>query len=185
MDSLKLHLGCGKRFLTGFVHIDLDEFSHVDHVAPMHELSMIDENSVSIIYSSHALEYYDRNAVNLLLKEWKRVLKPGGECFITVPDFDSLIQVYKQSGDLSNILGPIFGRWPNVSSGETMTHMTVWNEKDLSAKLRDNGFSGIAKFDPIKFLNSIDPQYDDYSLAYFPHMDRSGIQISLALRFTK
>jgi len=185
MNEIKLHLGCGKRYLKGFTHIDIDKFSHVDHVTPMHQLEMFTDNSVSTIYSSHALEYYDRDEIDELLLEWKRVLIPNGKVYITVPDFDSLILIYQTTGLLKNVLGPIYGKWPNSLTGENIVHKTVWNEMDLSDKARLNGFINISRFDPIEYLNKIDPDYDDHSLAYFPHMDHTGIQVSLALKFFK
>ena len=185
MTELKLHLGCGKKYLVGFTHLDLDEFPHIDHIAPMHQLKMFSDNSVSTIYSSHALEYYDRDEVDQLLQEWKRVLAPKGTIYVTVPDFDALISIYRATGLLKSIIGPMYGKWPNLLTGESIAHKTVWNEKDLSEKVRVNGFTNISKFDPIEFLKKIDPDYDDYSLAYYPHMDKTGIQVSLALKFSR
>ena len=37
---LKLHLGCGKRFIPGFVHVDQVSFPHVDHVTDLRRLDM-------------------------------------------------------------------------------------------------------------------------------------------------
>jgi len=176
---MKLHLGSGRRFLQGFTHVDLEKFPHVDYVGGIDNLSQFDDYSVDEIYCSHALEYFDRYMVGSVLKEWYRVLKKGAKLYVTVPDFDALVKVYGVTSDLQKVIGPLFGRWEN--STETLYHRTVWNYVDLKNELESSGFSGVSKFDPVSYLAEIDPSFDDYSLAYFPHMDRSGIQISLAL----
>lgn len=28
---MKLHLGCNKRFIPGFVHVDLADYAHINH----------------------------------------------------------------------------------------------------------------------------------------------------------
>ena len=180
---MKLHLGCGKRFLPGFVHIDIADFSHVDFVSGIDDLSHIEDNKVSEIYSSHSFEYFDRFEAAQVLEEWNRVLIPGGALFITVPDFNSLISIYQSTGDLNAIVGPLFGRWEN--GGEYIYHKTTWDFLTLSRILRATGFEEIASFDPVIYLEEIDPNYDDYSLAFFPHNDRAGIQVSLAIRAIK
>lgn len=111
----------------GYIQIDLDKFPHVDHIAPMHKLKMFSDNSVSTIYSPHALKYYDRDEVDLLLQEWKRVLAPKGTIYVTVPDFDALISNYKATGLLKSIIGPLYGKWTNLLTGEDIAHKKVWN----------------------------------------------------------
>ena len=181
----KLHLGCGKRHLNGFMHIDIEPHEHVDVVSDIGSLTFIESNSVSEIYASHALEYYDRYEVNSVLLEWNRVLLPGGSIFVTVPNFESLIEIYKQTRSLESMIGPLFGRWKNEKNDEMIYHKTVWDFKSLSEKLSEANFCDIETFDPPSYLSKIDPVYDDYSLAYFPHMDRSGVQVSLAIRAKK
>lgn len=75
---MKLHLGCGKRHIPGFVHIDAVEFPHVDHVAAIDNLSFIPDNSCTLIYNCHVLEHFKRRDALRVLKEWNRVLAPGG-----------------------------------------------------------------------------------------------------------
>jgi predicted SAM-dependent methyltransferase len=181
----KLHLGCGKRYLLGFTHIDIEPHENVDVVSDIGDLSFIESNSVSEIYASHALEYYDRFQVNDVLREWNRVLVPGGTISVTVPDLESLIGIYMSTQNLETMIGPLFGRWKNEKNNETIYHKTVWDLQSLSSKLIEEGFCEVETFDPVEYLFSIDPNYDDYSLAFFPHMDRSGIQVSLALRGKK
>ena len=78
MSSSKLHLGCGKRFIPGFIHIDVIDYPHVDHVTSIDNLSIIDDNSIELIYNCHILEHFKRREINNVLKEWFRVLKPDG-----------------------------------------------------------------------------------------------------------
>lgn len=178
---MKLHLGSGTRTLKGFLQVDIEPWPNVDIVSDLGELTMIDNESVDEIYTSHSFEYFDAHQALIALAEWKRVLRRGGKLFISVPDFASLVKIYEETRDLSKILGPLFGRWKNLKVGETIYHRTVYDFDSLSETLRLAGFTQIELFDPVKFLSDADPHYDDYSLAYFPHMDRRGIQVSLCV----
>ncbi len=75
---MKLHLGCGERYLNGYVHVDIAEFDHIDFIRPVDDLSCFKKNTVSEIYASHVLEYFDKEYAPEVLNEWKRVLKPNG-----------------------------------------------------------------------------------------------------------
>lgn len=182
---MKLHLGCGKRQLKGFFHVDIADFPHIDFKSSVADLSFIRDSSVDQIYTSHTFEYFDRFEAVQVLAEWHRVLKRGGDIFITVPDFDKLIQIYNLTGLLQNITGPLFGRWDNSNAASPIYHKTVWNFADLKHALNFSGFVGIEEFNPKVYLNAIDPGYDDYSLAFHPHMDSLGIQVSLAIKANK
>lgn len=59
-ETIQLHVGCGKIYLPGFVHVDLRPFPHVDHVAPADKLDMFGDNSVDLIYNCHMLEHIRR-----------------------------------------------------------------------------------------------------------------------------
>ena len=104
---------------------------------------------------------------------------------MAVPDFDSLIKVYKKTGKIEKVLGPLYGQM-NIKTpqGEvTLNHKTVYNFDSLSEILYDNGFSNIRRYD---WRNTIHKDYDDHSQAYFPHMDKDrGILISLNVEATK
>lgn len=182
---MKLHLGCGKRYLPGFTHVDIENYEHIQMQSPMHNLQKVRDSSVDEIYSSHAFEYYDRELARIVLIEWLRVLKPGGQLYLSVPDFGALLAIYKSTGNLKSILGPLFGRWHNEKLNSTIYHKTVYDKKDLFDLLLVVGFEKVSTFDPIVYLNTISAEYDDYSLAFHPHMDKNGIQVSLTLTAIK
>ena len=179
---VKLHLGCGKRYLSGWTHVDIDGYDHIDARSSIDDLTAFSDATVSQIYCSHALQYLDRLQARLALKEWYRVLVPDGWLHVAVPDFSALITIFARSSNLDAILGPLFGRMAIGESQDHIYHKTVWDEQSLRSLLATSGFKNIDTYDPIAFLqNQSGVEFDDHSLAFYPHMDRNGIQVSICL----
>ena len=62
---MKLHLGCGERYLPGWKHLDARKFPHVDYVTDkLDKLNMFADNSVEEIYACHVLEHFPRTEMN-------------------------------------------------------------------------------------------------------------------------
>ena len=182
---MKLHLGCGARnFGEDWIHIDgsgRDEgadqripgqFSHIAHYDI--ERLPFEENSCDLLYSSHTIEYFDRDQIQDLLAEWRRVLKPGGTLRVAVPDFSATCTLYREGKwVLDNLLGPLYGK-RRVNSELTNYHKTVYDQCSLSRVLRDAGFRKVRKWDWRKVEHG---HIDDYSQSYCPHMDKeNGVQ---------
>ena len=176
---MKLHLGCGKRFIPGYTHIDVVEYDHIDIVNSIDRLPMIENDFCEVIYSCHVLEHFHKNIIFDVLKEWLRILKPGGILRISVPDMESLFKVYQKTNNLSLILGPIFGRCDYLYN----YHYTGFDFKSLKYILETVGAKDIKLYDWRKTEHA---DIDDYSQAYIPHMDKeNGILISLNVEATK
>jgi ubiquinone/menaquinone biosynthesis C-methylase UbiE len=182
---MKLNLGCWHRYIPGFIHVDLCDMDHIDYKSNIDDLSMFKDSSATLIYSSHSFEYFNRIEAAKVLKEWRRVLKPGGILRLAVPDFDSLIEVYKKTNEIEKIIGPLFGQM-DINDGEakkTLYHRTTYNFDSLSSLLSKNGFSDIKRY---RWQDTIHKDYDDHSQAYFPHMDKeNGILVSLNVEAVK
>jgi len=183
---MRLHLGCGSRCIPGFVHVDLAEYPHVDHRRSVADLSPFADGSADLIYASHVLEYFDRQEAAGILAEWRRVLRPGGTLRLAVPDFPALVQVYQQTADLKNILGPLYGRMVLRRSdgrAEVVYHRTVYDFPSLRRLLEESAFADVRIYD---WRRTIHKDYDDHSQAYFPHMDKQqGLLISLNVEAVK
>jgi predicted SAM-dependent methyltransferase len=181
---MKLHLGSGSRYLEGYLHIDIADYEHIDINSSVDKLNTIDNDTIDEIYASHVIEYFDRNEVEFVLKEWKRVLKKDAVLRIAVPNFEALIKVYRETGEIEKILGPLYGKW-GLNDSSFIYHKTVYDENSLTALLERIGFSDIKIWDWREvFKNNL--EYDDHSQAYFPHMDKeSGIHVSLNIQCRK
>ena len=185
MAEVKLHIGCGKRYLKGYVHIDINEFEHIDYRSNGRTLPMFQDNSVNLIYASHMLEYFDRLEVVDVLKEWHRVLKKGGTLRLAVPDFEALVKVYLKTKNLQLILGPMYGRWP-LTDDTIIYHKTIYDFTSLDNVLSSVGFHNTHIWQWQDVFTGELEGYDDYSQAYFPHMDKKqGTLISLNVEAEK
>jgi len=177
--GLKLHLGCWHRFIPGFIHVDLCDMPHIDYKTTADKLPMIEDGAAELVYASHIFEYFDRVEAENVLAEWRRVLTPGGTLRMAVPDFDALLEVYRLSGELQRVLGPLYGRMPieTVDGARTLYHKTVYNFDSLKTLLEANGFADVRRYD---WQQTIHKDYDDHSQAYYPHMDKdNGVLVSL------
>lgn len=176
---MKLHLGCGPRFIPGYTHIDAVPHDHVDIVSTIDKLNFIEDNSVEVIYNCHVLEHFQRAAAVDVLTEWLRVLKPGGVLRTSVPDFAALCEVYTETQNLGLVIGPLFGRQDYLYN----FHYNVFDLASITADLEAAGFEGVDRYD---WRTTEHAEIDDYSQAYVPHMDKdNGKLISLNVQAFK
>ena len=175
----KLHVGCGERYLPGFIHVDIRKLPHVNVVTSADKLDMFKDNSIKLIYACHILDHFGRNEVEGVLQEWYRVLKQGGILRLAVSDFEVVAKIYCETKDLKLILGILFGR----QDYEGNKHGTAFDYVNLSEILEKVGFGNIHKYD---WKETIHKNYDDLSQAYIPHMDKeNGTLISLNVEAEK
>ena len=164
---MKIHVGCGDKYLKGYKHIDARKFPHVDYVTDdLSNLSMFEDNSIDEVYACHILEHFTREDMQNknILKEWYRIIKKGGILRIAVPNFEAIVEEYLFSKNIENIMGLLYGG----QDYEYNFHYQTYDFKRLSKLLKSVGFSDVKTYDWKEFLPK---GYDDFSRAYIPHMD--------------
>jgi len=176
---MKLHLGCGKIFIKGFTHIDLMNYDHIDYLTSIDDLSMFKDNSIELIYNCHVLEHFHRNKLKKVLKEWYRVLDKNGVLRVSVPDFEACCELYMEKKDLSLVIGPLMGRQDYLYN----IHYNLFDFTALKKVLLDVGFKKVYKYE---WSETEHADVDDYSQAYYPHMDKvNGKLMSLNVEAVK
>lgn len=88
MNEIKLHLACGYEYHPGYINIDLyaPEDARVDLRHDVRKLPY-EDNSADEIKAFHVIEHFHFWEAKDALKEWYRVLKPGGRIWLETPDF--------------------------------------------------------------------------------------------------
>jgi ubiquinone/menaquinone biosynthesis C-methylase UbiE len=176
---VKLHLGCGKKYLPGFVHIDIVNYDHIDYLTSIDHLDVFDDNSVDLIYNCHVLEHFHRKKVANVLQEWHRVLKVGGILRTAVPDFEALCELYLEKKDLSLVIGSLIGRQNFLYN----IHYNIFDFSALRDQLLQAGFKDVYRYD---WRETEHADVDDFSQAYFPHMEKNnGKLLSLNVEAVK
>lgn len=175
----KVHLGCGNKDIPGFINIDIREDSHIHYIADIRKLEMFSDEEVDLIYACHTLEHFKRFEIEDILKEWFRILKKGGILRLAVPDFEAIVKVYNSGLDLEKLIGLIHGG----QNYEYNYHYISFDFKSLEIALKKVGFKLVHRYDWRKTEHK---DYDDFSQAYIPHMDKeNGILMSLNVEAVK
>ena len=139
-----LHLGCGRIDTPGFTNLDILPFPHVHYVHVAYPLEIFKSDSFDLVYASHILEHFSVPEMPRVLKEWRRILKPGGLLRLGVPNFPMLMRIYEDTGDIKEIIGPLMGGQTDPHN----FHQSIYDERYLSGVLFAVGFQEVRSWDP-------------------------------------
>jgi len=144
---VKLHLGCGQKYMDGYINIDYPLNEHsvqtksvADKLADLTELRYSDKG-VEEIRLHHVFEHFLRQDALALLACWNSWLVDGGTLHIEVPDFNrtALVALSPRSNERARgvALRHIFGS----NEAQWAVHYEGWSEKLLKDALSALGFS--------------------------------------------
>lgn len=169
---MKLHVGCGKRFLEGWTHVDIADYPHIDLRHDVAKLNEVYKGSVSKLYASHVLEHFGRHEVQNVLNAWAECIAPRGQIWVAVPDFEAVVAQYLQSKNFKEVTGLLYGG----QRDQYDYHKIAFDFDSIKAALELAGFRDVKRYDHADFLPA---GFDDWSRSYLPHMDLGGRLMSL------
>ena len=164
---MKLHIGCGKKRFTGWVHVDADAKVLPDVVDDIRTLASFADGSADAIYACHVLEHVGRHEWKGVLRVWAQKLRPGGVLQVAVPDFEAAAKWYMAHGRIQDVLGLVSGG----QRDERDYHQNIFDARSLQQGLEEAGFVDVRYWD---WRTTDHADVDDYSQAYLPHMSKSG-----------
>jgi len=164
---MKLHLGCGERYLEGYVNIDLPLSSHSVQrisVADIHA-DILDlrypAGTVDEIRLHHVFEHFPRPVACALLASWYSWLKPGGTLHIEVPNLRKTalamlhpLASFKQYGVAErHIFGSHEADWAVHHEGYTPKSLALFVQSYgfKVRKFRQNRYKGTYNFELVAY----------------------------------
>lgn len=142
---MRIHLGCGDKFWPGFVNCD--KFNTLaDVLCDVNKLEFKDGEAEEI-HAIHLFEHLPRLTVEDTLKEWLRVLKPGGKLVMELPCLDKMAQMIldKEQNIRLTLLG-LYGDPRDQRAG--MEHKWGWTYHELEWQLKGVGFVDVTFPEP-------------------------------------
>jgi len=156
--SRKLNVGSGNYPLPGWDNLDSSELCNADIVADaMEYLLQCEDGRYDAIYAGHFLEHLDQEVALIFLSQCYRVLTPGGNLGILVPDTHEVMRRYV-IGAPDAVQGPVGVWWPIkdldtlnawflYSTVQESRHQWMWDQKTLGRAMMDAGFIGLREID--------------------------------------
>lgn len=134
IKPLRLDIGAGAQ-KRGEEFLGVDVVDGADVKAEMWALPFGD-GSVEEIWSAHALEHVAARKVPETLKEWFRVLRPGGRAIVSVPNFDYVARYWLTGPDRAWAEAMVYG----LQTHEGEFHRSAFTAAVLRGDLEGVGF---------------------------------------------
>jgi hypothetical protein len=121
------------------------------------EIGTLPENEYDAVYCSHTLEHFYKHEVQIVLKGFLHVLKPGGFAEVSVPDIRKLMdELISRNHDIDDVFyraeynmpitfhDVLYGWGQQVSSGNVFyAHKCGFTALSLATALEKAGFGDI------------------------------------------
>lgn len=148
-SPLRLHIG-GQEPHPEWKIVNVLPGAFTDYVRSCTDLSIFPDGSVAEIYASHVLEHlgYQRD-LSAALKEFHRVLVPGGTARLSVPNLTTLCELFVDSAldgkTRFHVMRMMFGGQVDAAD----FHLVGLNEEFMKSYLERAGFADIERVDDL------------------------------------
>ena len=143
IEGVKLNLGCGDVYLDGFVNVDLYA-EKADEKLDIRKLDVYQDNSIALILASHVIEHFHWDETLNIIKEWYRVLLPGGWLVMEFPDATKCFKSFLEIAPTNLYLkGQLFPQIIGNSSKPGHEHKTLLWMEHAGMLLKAAGFNDI------------------------------------------
>jgi predicted SAM-dependent methyltransferase len=142
-----LNAGCGPNLKKGFINLDYAWLPGVlcwDLLRPL----AFPESFFRGIYSEHCLEHLSQQDCLKVLREFRRVLRPGGLLRIAVPDVEIYIDLYRRAKNGEQVYTPYNAETPLSGLNRIMRehgHQYAYDFEAMEAMLLEAGFTAVSR----------------------------------------
>jgi predicted SAM-dependent methyltransferase len=157
-EKIKLHLGCGKNMLPGWINTDFPPKKENVLELDATKKFPFEDNSIDYVFSEHMIEHISFEDGFFMLSECARILKPGGKIRCSTPDLRFLIDLHQNPTKEINdryIKWAVDQCWKNQIYLPGMVfnnfvrnwgHLFIYDKETMTHSLTAAGFVNIEQF---------------------------------------
>ena len=147
--GLKLHLGCGTVHLDGWVNVDRQ--AGADLRLDVRRPLPFPGGAARLIYHEHLMEHLTVEEGSRCLRDWHRLLEPGGVLRIATPDLAYVVERY--AGDWRDQAWLALPEYAFIRTRAEMInvafrwwdHRYLYDGEELERRLREAGFGTVRR----------------------------------------
>lgn len=149
---MKVNVGCGRHVLDGWMNVDIQKSPQATKepqiLSDLRKIPL-DDNVASELMAIHVFEHFYLWECKDVLAEWRRILQPGGQLSLEMPDLikccSNIVNGVGYDGGGKNPLAQgMWGLYGDPRSEDLyMCHHWAWTYKTLAPLLQESGFDRI------------------------------------------
>lgn len=150
-NKVLLNVGCGENPQKEYVNLDYDWYPDIDVCWDITKKNYpFPDSSFEGVFTEHCFEHLSFDKVKENLKEFYRLLKPGGTIRIVVPDGQIYIELYQKKKTDNSVILP-YGEneaTPMISINRIFRdhgHLFIYDFETFAHILKEIGFTEITK----------------------------------------
>jgi predicted SAM-dependent methyltransferase len=150
-DKVLLNIGCGPEMNGNFINLDYSWFPSLDVCWDIVKKKYpFPDGCMEGIYTEHCLEHIPYESCIENIKEFHRLLKPGGTLRIIVPDAQIYFDLYQARKTDKSVKLPYSDReeTPDISINRIFRshgHLFIYDFETFQLNLQKAGFKNIVK----------------------------------------
>lgn len=137
---------CGGRnpFKPGeYLNVDIVPFPQVDLVFDIRERFPIGDGVIAEIFSAATLEHFRKHHNEHILREFHRILQPGGMLRVSTPDIEAIARAVLAGEDLGKVNQHLFGKFKSEETEDFDVHKWMYRAATMIALLESIGFTDV------------------------------------------
>lgn len=149
---MRINLGCGRHVLDGWVNVDVEispKAPRPPDVLASAAAVPLPDGCADEVMAIHLLEHFYLWEVPAVLSEWRRLLRPGGQLTLELPDIlkcaRNLLKLTAAGGAAGEIdSAAMFGLYGDPGTrNPLMCHRYGWHPASLQVQLEAAGFTSL------------------------------------------
>lgn len=141
-----------------FLNVDIVDFPQVDLVFDITKKFPIDDAVIVEVFSAATLEHFRKHHNEHILKEFYRILEPGGLLQVSTPDIEAITKGLMEGEDLDFINQHFFGKYKSGDTDDYDVHRWMYPASKMIEALQEIGFDHVEQIPNDTGLH--DPKYN-------------------------